>query len=385
MERVIMNGNTAAAVGAKLARTQVTAAYPISPQSQIVEVLADFVASGELEAKFIMSESEHSVMASLIAASEAGARVFTATSSQGLALMHELLHWASGARLPIVMVNVNRAMSAPWTMFCDQSDIIAQRDTGWLHIYCEQNQEVLDSVIQGYKVAEKIMLPVLINMDGFYNSYTTEPIDVHDIEAVDDYLPPYDPPVKLDPEEPRTLHGGTGPHLFAEMRYQNWEAMQEALPLAKEIDEEFGRLFGASYGLTEAYRCEDAELILVTAGSMVGTLRGVVDDYRAKGERIGMLKIRYLRPFPVREVCEALKPAQRIAVVDRNVSVGMGGVFWQEIRSAAYGTEVAKKPILGFIAGLGGRDVTPASFDEIIRIARTEPRQDVPIWIGLKE
>jgi pyruvate/2-oxoacid:ferredoxin oxidoreductase alpha subunit len=379
-----MNGNSAAAYGAMLSRVQVTAAYPISPQTGIVEALADLVASGRLDAKFIMSESEHSVMASLIAASEAGARVFTATSSQGLALMHELLHWAAGARLPVVMLNVNRAMSAPWTMYCDQSDIVAQRDTGWLHIYCEQNQEVLDSIIQGFKVAEQIMLPVMVNMDGFYNSYTTEPIDIYDLSVVDEYLPPYAPPVKLDPKEPHTLHGGTGPHLFAEMRFQAWQAMEHGLEVARKADEEFERSFGCRYGLTEAYRCEDADLILVSSGSLVGTLREVIDARRSQGERVGMLKIRYLRPFPVDEVCQALASAEQIAVIDRNVSVGMGGVFWQEVRSALYGSEVATKPVLGFIAGLGGRDVTPESIDEIIRLARTNPPQEIPIWLELK-
>ncbi|MFZ5916446.1 MAG: pyruvate ferredoxin oxidoreductase [Chloroflexota bacterium] len=384
MEQIIINGNSAAAFGALLSRVQVTAAYPISPQTGIVEALADFVTSGRLEAKFIMSESEHSVMASLIAASEAGARVFTATSSQGLALMHELLHWAAGARLPIVMVNVNRAMSAPWTMYCDQSDIVAQRDTGWLHVYCEGNQETLDAIIQGYKVAEQVMLPVLVNMDGFYNSYTTEPVIIDDIEAVDRFLPPYDPPVKLDPEEPHTLHGGTGPPLFMEMRYQMWQAMEHALTVARQADEEFESLFGRRYGLTEAYRCEDAELILVSSGSLVGTLREVIDDYRERGETVGLLKIRYLRPFPTQEVRQALAPARQIAVIDRNVSVGMGGVFWQEVRSALYGSPIADTPVLGFIAGIGGRDVTPKSVAQIIQLARSNPPQDVPIWVELK-
>ena len=385
MERIIMNGNSAAAYGAMLSRVQVTAAYPISPQTGIVEQLANFVASGQLGAKFIMSESEHSVMASLIAASEAGARVFTATSSQGLALMHELLHWAAGARLPIVMVNVNRAMSAPWTMYCDQSDIVAERDTGWLHVYCEENQETLDAIIQGYKVAEQVMLPVLINMDGFYNSYTTEPVIIDEIEKIDRYLPPYDPPVKLDPEEPHTLHGGTGPHLFMEMRYKMWQAMEHALTVAREADDEFGRIFGRSYGLTEAYCCQDADLVLVSAGSMVGTLKEVVDNYRSRGEKIGLLKIRYLRPFPTQEVCQALASARQVAVIDRNVSVGMGGVFWQEVRSALYGSDgAANKPVLGFLAGIGGRDVTPESVDKIIEMARSNPPQDVPIWVELK-
>lgn len=379
-----MNGNTAAAYGAMLSRVQVTAAYPISPQTGIVESLASLVANGQLDAKFIMSESEHSVMASLIAASEAGARVFTATSSQGLALMHELLHWAAGARLPVVMVNVNRAMSAPWTMYCDQSDIVAQRDTGWLHIYCEQNQEVLDTIVQAFKVAEKVMLPVMVNMDGFYNSYTTEPIDIYDMAALDRYLPPYDPPVKLDPKEPRTLHGGTGPHLFMEMRYQAWQAMEHSLDVAREADDEFGEIFGHKYGLTESYCCDDAELILISSGSLVGTLRDVIDVYRARGEKIGLLKIRYLRPFPTEEVRAAVASAKNLAVIDRNVSVGMGGVFWQEVRSALYGSKEGDKPVLGFIAGLGGRDVTPESVDQIIQMARTNPRQDVPIWVELK-
>jgi pyruvate/2-oxoacid:ferredoxin oxidoreductase alpha subunit len=384
MDRIIMNGNTAAAWGAMLSRVQVTAAYPISPQTGIVEELARLVATGKLAARFIMSESEHSVMASLIAASEAGARTFTATSSQGLALMHELLHWAAGARLPIVMVNVNRAMSAPWTMYCDQSDIIAQRDTGWLHVYCESNQEALDAIIQGFKVAEKVLLPVLVNMDGFYNSYTTEPIDIYDQADIDRYLPPFEPQIKLDPQEPHTLHGGTGPHLFMEMRYQAAQAMDHALSVAREADDEFRRLFGHGYGLTEAYRCEDAELILVSTGSLVGTLREVIDDYRERGEKVGLLKIRYLRPFPAQEVCEALAPAKRVAVIDRAISIGMGGVFWQEVRSALYGTVHSQKPVLGFIAGIGGRDVTPESVDEIIRVARTNPPQDVPIWVDLK-
>jgi pyruvate/2-oxoacid:ferredoxin oxidoreductase alpha subunit len=384
VERKIINGNAAAAYGALLSRIQVTAAYPISPQTEIVETLADFVASGRMKAKYINSESEHSVMAALIAASEAGARTFTATSSQGLALMHELLHWAAGARLPIVLVNVNRAMAAPWTMFCDQSDIVSQRDTGWLHIYCEENQEVLDTIIQGFKVAEQILLPVMINMDGLYNSYTTEPIVIHEIEEVDRYLPPYAPPVKLDPQDPHTLQGGTGPPLFMEMRYQMRQAMERGLEVAEEADREFRERFGHGYGLVEAIGCEDAELVLVCSGSLVGTLREVVEDYRSRGERIGLLKIRYLRPFPVEEVCRALASAEQIAVIDRNISVGMGGIFWQEVRSALHGTPAATTPVLGFIAGIGGRDVTPDSLEEVVRMARGNPPQDKPIWVELK-
>jgi pyruvate/2-oxoacid:ferredoxin oxidoreductase alpha subunit len=384
MEQLILNGNHAAAYGALLSRIQVTAAYPISPQTGIVEKLAEFVATGQLQAKYINSESEHSVMASLIAAAETGARTFTATSSQGLALMHELLHWAAGARVPIVMVNVNRAMSAPWTMFCDQSDSVAQRDTGWIQLYCEDNQEVLDSIIQGFRIAEQVLLPVMVNMAGFYISYTTEPVEIYDIEVVDRYLPPYSPPVKLDPADPHTLHGGTNPSLFMEMRYQMAQAMDDVLTISEQAEEEFATLFGRRYGLVEPYRCEDAELVLVTAGTIMGTLREVVDDYRERGEKIGALKIRYLRPFPAEAIRKALMPVQRVAVIDRNVSVGMGGVFWQEVRSALYGFETNGKAVMGFLAGIGGRDVTPGTIDTIINMARSDSPPQQPVWVELK-
>jgi pyruvate/2-oxoacid:ferredoxin oxidoreductase alpha subunit len=384
MRYEILNGNAAVAYGAMLSRIEVTAAYPISPQTGVVETLADLVASGELEARYIRSESEHAALSSLIAAAEAGVRTFTATSAQGLALMHELLHWAAGSRVPIVMVNVSRAMAIPQSMYCDHSDVLAQRDTGWLQIFCEQTQEVVDTIIQGYKVAEQVMLPVMINMDGFFNSYTTEPIIIEDIKDVDRYLPPYDPPLKLNVETPRTFHGGTNPGLYMEFRYQMWEAMTEALSVARKADEEFGEMFGRSYGLFEAYECADADLILVGAGSMVGTLKEVIDDCRTRGERVGVLKIRYLRPFPRQEVRQALASAKLIAVIDRNMSSGMGGVFWQEICAALYGSASGDRPVLSFIAGLGGRDVTPESVDQILRMARSNPTPDMPIWVELK-
>jgi len=384
MERLILSGNHAAAYGAWLSDVQVTAAYPISPQTGIVEKLAELVATGRLKARFINSESEHSVMASLIAASETGARTFTATSSQGLALMHELLHWAAGARVPIVMVNVNRAMAAPWTMFCDQSDSVAQRDTGWIHLYCEDNQEVLDSVIQGFRLAEQVLLPVMINMDGFYISYTAEPVEIHDLETVRRYLPPYRPPVRLDPADPHTLHGGTDPTMFMEMRYQMAQAMDRALTVAEQADTDFAALFGRRYGLLDPYRCDDAELILIATGSVMGTLREVIDDHRARGEAIGALKIRYLRPFPTDALRRALAPARKVAVIDRNVSIGMGGVFWQEVRSALHGTEAASKPVLGVLAGIGGRDVTPRSLETVIDLARSDDPPERPFWLDLK-
>jgi pyruvate/2-oxoacid:ferredoxin oxidoreductase alpha subunit len=384
MKYQIMNGNSAVAYGAMLSRIQVTAAYPISPQTGIVETLASLVASEQLDARYIRSESEHAALSSVIAAAEAGVRTFTATSAQGLALMHELLHWAAGSRVPIVMVNVSRAMAVPQSMYCDHSDVVAQRDTGWLQVFCEQTQEVLDTIIQGYKVAEQVMLPVMINMDGFYNSYTTEPIIIEDVEDVDRYLPPHDPGLRLDTEAPRTFHGGTNPDLYMEFRYRMWEDMNQALSIARKADEEFGEVFGRSYGLVEAYRCADAELILVGAGSLVGTLKEVVDDYRSRGERIGVLKIRYLRPLPRQEICQALASAKQIAVIDRNMSTGMGGVFWQEICAALHGSEAGNKPVLSFIAGLGGRDVTPDSVDQIVNMARSDPTQDMPIWVELK-
>lgn len=277
MKKVI-TGNYAVSYGAMVSRSQVIAAYPITPQTQIVELLSEFCADGRLDAKFIKVESEHSAMASCIGASATGARAFTATSAHGLALMHELLHWAALGRLPIVLANVNRAMGPGWSIWTDQNDSLSQRDTGWLQFYCESNQEVLDSVIQAFKIAEQVLLPTMLILDAFVLSHTQEPVDIPDQELVDRYLPPYDARYKLDTGDPHAFNALVMPSHYMELRYKMQKSMEEAVEVARQADEEFREVFGRSYGLVERYRLEDAEVVLVTSATITSTARVVVDE-----------------------------------------------------------------------------------------------------------
>jgi pyruvate/2-oxoacid:ferredoxin oxidoreductase alpha subunit len=381
MEQVI-SGNEAVAYGAMLSRVQVISAYPISPQTTIVETLADFCATGKLKADFIKVESEHSALACCVGAATSGARAFTATSGQGLALMHEVLHWAAGARLPIVVANVNRAMSPPWTMWCDHGDSISQRDTGWLQFYCESGQEVLDSIIMAYRISERVLLPVMVCLDGFILSHTYEQVEIPESEAVDHYLPPYKAKFKLDVENPHTFHGHFLPEVYMEHRMKMQEGMEEAKTVAKEADQEFGKAFGRSYGMMEEIFTDDAEMLLVTTGTITGTARVVVDEYRKRGEKIGLLKMKMFRPFPTEDVRRVLHEVRKVVVIDRNISYGSSGVFAQEIRSALqhHGEATA---VFGVVTGLGGRDVNPPLLEEIIEYAkgRESPRGDIT-WIG---
>ena len=384
MEKVIM-GNHAVSYGAKLARSQVIAAYPITPQTHIVEMLSEFCANGLLDAKFIKVESEHSAMAACIGAASAGARAFTATSGHGLALMHEMLHWAAGARLPIVMANVNRAMGPGWSIWTEQTDSLAQRDTGWLQFYCESNQEVLDSVIQGFKIAEQVLLPTMLVLDAFVLSHTQEPVDIPDQELVDSYLPPYDAQYKLDTSDPHAFGSLVAPPHYMELRYKIQKAMEEAVEVARQVDGEFGKVFGRSYGLVEKYRMEDAELVLVTSATITSTARVVIDELRQEGHKIGLLKMRMFRPFPTEDVREALAAARKVAVIDRDISFGYGGIFAEEIKAALYSGS-HRPPIFGFIIGLGGRDVTPASIRGIAEYAfeHDAPEGEI-IWREVKK
>jgi len=384
MEKVI-TGNYAASYGAKLARVQVIAAYPITPQTSIIEKLASFCADGELDARFIKVESEHSAMAACIGASATGARAFTATSGQGLFLMHEVVHWAAGARLPIVMAVVNRAAAPGWNIWTEQTDTLSQRDTGWMQFYCESNQEVLDTIIQAYKIAERVLLPAMVILDAFVLSHTSEIVDIPDQALVDEYLPPYKPPLRLDVNDPHAFGGLLTPGEYMEMRYKMQRAMEEAKRVVREADEEFGRLFGRRYGLVEGYRLDGAELVLVTSGTVASTSRDVIDDFRERGLKVGMLKIRLFRPFPAEEVRQALRGARKVAVIDRNISFGHGGIFAQEIKSVLYSDGV-RTPLFGFIAGLGGRDITPQLIGQVLDYAleRDEPPADI-IWMGVKK
>ncbi|HDH09891.1 MAG TPA: pyruvate ferredoxin oxidoreductase [Chloroflexi bacterium] len=383
MEKVI-TGNYAASYGAKLARAQVIAAYPITPQTSVIEKLAALCADGELDARFIKVESEHSAMAACIGASATGARAFTATSGQGLLLMHEVVHWAAGARLPIVMAVINRAVAPGWNIWTDQNDTLSQRDTGWMQFYCEGNQEVLDTIIQAYKVAEQVLLPAMVILDAFVLSHTSEIVDIPDQALVDEYLPPYEPPYRLNVNDPHAFGGLAAPGEYMEFRYKMQRAMEEAKKVAREADEEFGRLFGRRYGLVEGYRLDDAEVVLVTSGTVASTSRDVIDDFRERGIKVGMLKIRLFRPFPAEEVRESLRKARKVAVIDRNISFGHGGIFAQEIKSVLYNAGL-RTPLFGFIAGLGGRDVTPQLIGQVLdyTLEHDEPPADI-IWMGVK-
>ena len=380
----IMVGNHAVSWGAMLARTEVISAYPITPQTTIVEELSVLCADGRLKAKFIPVESEHSAMACVIGASAAGVRTFTATSSQGLALMHEMLHWASGARLPIVMANVNRALGSPYNIWGEQSDSLAQRDTGWLQIYCESNQEVLDTVIQAFKIAEEIRLPVMVVLDAFILSHTAEPVDIPEQSLVDGFLPRYRPELRLDPKDSHTFGCLAPPEYFMEFRYKMQQAMLQGKEVCGKVDEEFGKTFGRKYGLIEPYRCDGADLILVTSGSVTGTARVAVDALREKGRKVGLVKIRLFRPFPKEELLEVVGDVEKVAVLDRSLSLGIGGIFAHEIR-AAFSNEKKHPPIFSYITGLGGRDVTMQILNDVFyqTYECSEPPQQ-SIWVGMR-
>ena len=382
----VMVGNHAVSLGVKLARAEVISAYPITPQTQIVEMLSEMCGSGELEARFIKVESEHSAMAACMGASATGVRTFTATSSQGLALMHELLHWAAGARHPIVMANVNRAMGPGWNIWTDQNDSLSQRDTGWIQLYCENNQEVLDTTIQAFRLAELVNLPVMIILDAFFLSHTSEPVDVPGPSLVDEFLPRREADVRLDPDDPRAFNALVRPDAYMEMRWDQQEAMRRALSLFPEIDADWRLLTGRSWGVLEPYRIEGAELILVTSGTITSTAREVVDRRRADGEAVGLVKVKMFRPFPTADLRRVLRGARKVAVLDRNISPGHGGIFAEEIRSALYDVPLDDRPALyGYVLGLGGRDVTPGTVDEVIertRAAGTPTRED--LWVGVK-
>jgi len=380
----IMVGNHAVSWGVMLARAEVISAYPITPQTTIVEELSVLCADGRLKARFIPVESEHSAMACCIGASAAGVRTFTATSSQGLALMHEMLHWASGARLPIVMANVNRALGSPFNIWGEQSDSLAQRDTGWLQLYCENNQEVLDTVIQAFKIAEEILLPVMLVLDAFTLSHTAEAVDIPDPSLVDNFLPPYQATLRLDPREPRSFGCLAPPEYLMEFRYKMHQSMLQGKEVSRKVDEEFGRNFGRKYGLIEAYRCAGADVILVTSGSVAGTARVAVDSLRDKGRKVGLVKIRLFRPFPKDELLEVVREAEKVAVLDRSLSLGVGGFFAHEVR-AAFCNEKKHPPIFSYITGLGGRDVTMQMLNDVFY--QTYQLSDPPeqsLWIGMR-
>ena len=383
MKKVI-SGNEVVSIAVKLARVQVISAYPITPQTAIAEKLSEICGSGELNARFVRVESEHSAMATLIGAASTGVRTFTATSAQGLALMHELLFWSSGARLPIVLVNVNRAMAAPWTIWCDQTDSVAQRDTGLMQFYCWSNQEILDSIICAFKIAETLLIPCMVCFDGFFISHTHEAVDIPDQSDVDKFLPPRKAETYLDTKNPQTFSGGTSPDYFMEFRYKLQEAFEKAPEVIDNIYDEFNKMFGRSYEAVEPYFIDDAEMVLMASGSAASTVFYTANELRKSGKKAGFLRLRQLRPFPEKSFLSYLKPDVKYGVLDRNLSPGTGGVFAQEIR-ALLSRHGLNNQVFEFIAGLGGRDITEDDIRKTFdKIEKDEVEKSGINWIGLK-
>ena len=366
---VIDTANHIAAYAAKAARVQVVAAYPITPQTSIVERIAELVENGELSAEYIRVESEHSAMSACIGAAAGGVRTFTATSSHGLALMHEALHWASGSRLPIVMAVVNRALGPGWNIWADLTDSISQRDTGWIQFYCADNQEVFDTIIQAYKLCENehVLLPAMICLEGFILSHTYMPVKIPDQEKIDEFLPPYKPKWFLDINNPLSHGNIVTPDWYMDFRYMMYEAMENAKKLIPEIDKEYGRQFGFEHGgLVDKYKCEDADLILLTMGTIGSEAKVAVDNLRREGLKIGSARIRVFRPFPTEEIRKLAENTQMFTVIDRAASLGMEGPLATETKASLYNRE--DKPLIaGFIAGLGGRDVTFKTVEKIAK------------------
>jgi pyruvate/2-oxoacid:ferredoxin oxidoreductase alpha subunit len=384
--RKVIVGNHAVSLGVRLARCEVISAYPITPQTQIVEMLSEMCAAGTFDARFIKVESEHSAMAACVGASATGVRTFTATSSHGLAYMHEMLHWAGGGRLPIVMANVNRALGPGWNIWMDQSDSLSQRDTGWIQLYCETNQEVLDTTVLAFRLAETVSLPVMVVLDAFYLSHTSEPVDIPEQELVDRFLPRRAAQHRLDPAEPHAFGALVRPDDYMEMRRDQQDAMDTVHDVHARLSAEWERLTGRAWSAAEGYRADDADLLLVTSGTITSTARDVIDRRRAEGDRVGLVKVKMFRPFPTMLLRSLLRGARRVAVLDRNLSPGHGGIFAEEIRSALYDLPAGDRPLLfGYVLGLGGRDVTPTVIDEVIdrtRAASHPERED--LWIGVK-
>ncbi len=379
-DRMLLTGNHAVAWAARLARPKVLPVYPITPQTPILEKLSEFEAKGELDAEVITPESEHSVMAASIAASLAGARVFTATASQGLLLMHELLHYASGARAPIVVANVNRTVASPWGFWPDETDSLAQRDAGWIQFYCESAQDCLDTVIAAFRIAESVLVPAMVNLDAFYVSHALEPVSVPGQELVDAFLPPYSPPHRIDPQNPESWGNVVSQEMYCRHRRDLGEAMARVFEVALETEREWSRLTGRSSPIIERYRCEGARTVIVAMGSLCGTARDAVDALREGAEAVGLLKVRLFRPLPVEALRAALAGVAEILVLDRNYSPGYGGVLHQELRGALYG--IADPPkIHGRLAGVGGVNVSAERIAELVREAAAGEARRESVWV----
>ena len=388
--RKVMKANEAAAWAAKLAKPKVVAAFPITPSTLVPEKISEFVANGEMDAEFIKVESEHSAISACVGASAAGVRVFTATASQGLALMHEILFIAAGMRLPIVVAIGNRSLSAPINIWNDWQDSISERDTGWLQFYAENNQEALDLILAAFKVAEdeRVLLPAMVGFDAFILTHTVEPVEIPDQEVVDSFLGEYVPKhAYLDPARPITQGALGFPAHYMEARYTVWEANEAAKKVIDEVFEEFEKTFGRRYHKIEEYKTDDADIVLVTMGSLAGTVKEFVDKKREEGVKIGAAKITVYRPFPVEEIRALAKKTKVLAILEKDISFSIGGAVFADT-SRALINEKEKPVVLDFILGLGGRDVTFENLEEIVSIAEKAIDGGVEeevYWIGLRK
>jgi pyruvate ferredoxin oxidoreductase alpha subunit len=367
----ILEGSIAVAEAVKQCRPQVIAAYPITPQTHIVEALADIIANGELDCEYITVESEFSALSACLGASAAGSRTYSATTSQGLALMFEVCFNVAGLRLPIVMTIANRALGAPLSIWNDQQDSISLRDSGWLQFYAEDNQEATDLHYIAYRVAEHhdVLLPAFVCFDGFILSHTYEPVDMLSQEDADRFMKPFDPLYRLDAAAPVSMGMYATPEYYLEFRYEHDQAQHRAKKIIAEVGREFNELFGRDYSaLVEGYRLEDAEVALVAMGSICGTTKDAIDEMRAAGKKVGLLKIRTFRPFPTEEVAAALKHVQTVAVLDKNISLGAKGAVALEVKDALYNSGVK---VFDYILGLGGRDVRKRDIAAIVELAES--------------
>ncbi len=359
-KRLMLSGNYAVAYAVKQLDVDVVSAYPITPSTTVVEKIAEYVATGELKAKFVTVESEHSAMTVAIAASATGARSFTATSSQGLLLMHELLFMASGMRLPVVMAVSNRAISVPINIWNDHSDIMAQRDCGWIQVFAESNQEVYDRMVQAYRLAEHqgVRLPVVVSYDGVVLSHSYEPIVPLANEEVQGFSPKQPSSFKLDPALPVTFGSCVSPENYFEARYQHLRALEESQMVFEEVNADFGSMFGRHLGFCSDFMLDDADCVLVAAGSVCGTMREAAKRLRKNGVKVGVLGIKLYRPFPGSVLLKALEGVKAVGVVEKAVSPGSAGPpILSDIATLFYMAGVSK-PLRGFIVGLGGRDIT---------------------------
>lgn len=387
MSKHFLSGNDAFAYGIRLARPKVISAYPITPQTIVVERLSEMVEDKSLDSQFIHVESEHSAMSCAMGASSVGARTFTATSSQGLLYMAECLTYASGGRFPIVMMNANRSTALPWNIYGDQRDSLSLLDSGWIQAYAENAQEALDLALLSYYVAEhkEVQTPFMANLDGFVLTHTYEVVDVPTQEQADEFLPPYETDNKMDLQNPRNLAFSAGPATNTAFKYKEHNGLLNAKKIISEAETRFNEIFGRQYtGLIEKYKSDDADYIIITLGSISGLVKQTVDELREQGEKVGLVRIRYMRPFPNEEISQAVQNAKAAAVLEKDISFGNEGTVYTNVNSALkkFGVEV---PASNYIGGLGGRNISEVEIKTIFSSLKTNPSGVNFLGIGVND